>query len=94
MSEVKKLISTSLQAKLAIASFASGVFIACVCLFFIEPKGEIATSAISIVSELLVLAGALLGVEANFDHRQKVFAAKIAEQLANKADKVKETNNE
>lgn len=79
MEEFKK---SSLQAKMAVASFVSGVGIACVCLFFIEPIGEIATSAISIVSELLVLAGALLGVKASFDHKQQVFAAEMAERIS------------
>lgn len=78
---------SSLQAKLAVASFASGVFIGCVCLFAIEPQGEISTSAISIVSELLVLAGALLGVMVNFDLKQRKFASFIAEELAKKQDK-------
>lgn len=87
MDEFKK---SSLQAKMAVASFASGVIIACICLFFIEPIGEIATSAISIVSELLVLAGALLGVKASFDHKQQVFAAEMAERL-NEIEK--KTNN-
>ena len=46
---------TRLQGIIAVASFSSGVTIAAMCLFFIEPLGEIANSAISIVSELLVL---------------------------------------
>ena len=58
---------TRLQGGLAIASFASGVVIAMVCLFWIEPLGEITYSAISIVSELLVLCGAILGVKASYD---------------------------
>lgn len=84
---------TSLQAKIAVASFTSGVLLASVCLFFIEPKGEISSSAISIVSELLVLAGALLGVMVNFDIKQQAFANKIAEQLAKKQDKEENENN-
>ena len=57
---------TRLQGALAIASFSAGVAIACVCLFLIHPHGEISNSAISIVSELLVLAGAILGSAAWF----------------------------
>lgn len=78
---------SSLQAKLSVLSFVSGVVIGSVCLFAVPPKGEISTSAISIVSELLVLAGALLGVMVNVDAKQQRFAAKIAEQLAHKQDK-------
>ena len=52
-------------AECTIASFVSGVVIAMVCLFWIEPLGEITYSAVSIVSELLVLCGAILGVKAS-----------------------------
>ena len=58
---------TKIQTRLAIASFSAGVLIACVCIFFIPPIGEIANSAISIVSEFLVLCGALLGIKTSFD---------------------------
>ena len=51
----------------------AGVLIACVCIFFIPPIGEIANSAISIVSEFLVLCGALLGIKTSFDIKLKRF---------------------
>ena len=62
MAQKKKIELTRLQGIIAVASFSSGVLIAAVCLFFIPPLGEIASSAVSIVSELLVLCGAILGV--------------------------------
>jgi len=68
---------TIIQSRLAIASFTCGVLIAAVCLFVIPPLGEIASSAISIVSELLVLAGALLGIKTSFDIKLKRFEGKI-----------------
>jgi hypothetical protein len=68
---------TKLQGAIAIASFSAGVLIAMVCLFFIEPLGEIASSAISIVSELLVLCGAILGVKASYDVKLRKFQAEI-----------------
>ncbi len=74
---------TRLQSGIAIASFSSGVLIAAVCLFLVPPLGEIASSAISIVSELLVLCGALLGVKASFDVKFRKFQA----ELDHKADK-------
>ena len=55
MPKMSHIEITRLQGGLAIASFVSGVVIAMVCLFWIEPLGEITYSAISIVSELLVL---------------------------------------
>ena len=55
MPKMSHIEITRLQGGLAIASFASGVLIAMVCLFWIEPLGEITYSAISIVSELLPL---------------------------------------
>ena len=74
---------TRLQGALAIASFAAGVVIACACLFLVPPPGEISNSAISIVSELLVLAGAILGVKTSFDTK----FLKIESDLQRKADK-------
>lgn len=68
---------TRLQGAIAIASFAAGIVIAMVCLFFIEPKGSITNSAISIVSELLVLCGAILGVKASYDTKLQQFEARI-----------------
>ncbi len=66
---------TRLQGSIAIASFSTGVLIACVCLFFVPPYGEISNSAISIVSEMLVLAGAILGVKTSYDVKFRKFEA-------------------
>ena len=74
---------TKLQGAIAIASFSAGVVIAMVCLFFIPPLGEIANSAISIVSELLVLCGAILGVKASYDTKFR----KFENELRHKHDK-------
>lgn len=74
---------TRLQGGVAIASFAAGVLIACACLFLVPPPGEISNSAISIVSELLVLAGAILGVKTSYDAK----FVKIESDLQKKADK-------
>ena len=62
-----------------------GCVIAVMCLFCYEPLGEIATSAISIVSMFLVLAGALVGVKVSFDHQSQKFAAEI-ERIARQRD--------
>ena len=74
---------THLQSAIAIASFSSGVIIAAVCLFWIPPLGEIASSAISIVSELLVLCGAILGVKASYDVKFRKFEAEIKQVIDN-----------
>ena len=87
MAQKKKIELTRLQGIIAVASFSSGVIIASVCIFFIPPLGEIASSAISIVSELLVLCGAILGVKASYDVKFRKFES----ELMNKADK-KESN--
>lgn len=68
---------TKIQGAIAIASFSAGVAIAAVCLFWIEPRGEIANSAISIVGELLVLCGAILRVKASFDAKLNRMEAEI-----------------
>ena len=75
----------SLQGKMATASFIMGCVIAVMCLFCYEPLGEIATSAISIVSMFLVLAGALVGVKVGFDHQSQKVAAEI-ERIARQRD--------
>ena len=81
MSQKKKIELTRLQGIIAVASFTSGVLIASVCLFFIPPLGEIANSAISIVSELLVLCGAILGVKASYDVKFRKFEAELRDVI-------------
>lgn len=83
MSEKKRIELTRLQGIIAIASFSSGVIIAAVCLFLIPPLGEIASSAISIVSELLVLCGAILGVKASYDVKFRKFESELRDVIEN-----------
>ena len=83
MAKLSQKEFTRLQGGMAIASFAAGVSIASVCIFLIDPKGEISNSAISIVSELLVLAGAILGVKTSYDAK----FVRIDAELRKKADK-------
>ena len=77
MTEKTRIELTKLQGIIAIASFSSGVIIAAVCLFLVPPLGEIASSAVSIVSELLVLCGAILGVKASYDVKFRKFEAEL-----------------
>ena len=84
MDEKKRIELTKLQGGIAIASFSAGVAIAAVCLFFVPPPGEIANSAISIVSELLVLCGAILGVKASFDAKLNKMEAELHQKLDKK----------
>jgi hypothetical protein len=77
MSEKQRIELTRLQGGIAIASFSSGVAIAAVCLFLIHPLGEISSSAIIIVSNLLVLCGAILGVKASMDAKLTKMEAEI-----------------
>ena len=83
MTEKKRIELTRLQGIIAIASFTTGVLIAAVCLFWIPPLGEIANSAISIVSELLVLCGAILGVKASYDTKLRKFEAELRQVIDN-----------
>lgn len=83
MSEKKSIELTRLQGGIAIASFSAGVAIAVVCIFWIPPLGEIASSAISIVSELLVLCGAILGVKASYDVKFRKFEAELRQVIDN-----------
>ena len=81
MNEKKRIELTKLQGGIGIASFSAGVAIAAVCLFFVPPPGEITNSAISIVSELLVLCGAILGVKASFDAKLNKMEAELHQKL-------------
>ena len=81
MSEKKRIELTKLQGGIAIASFSAGVAIAAACLFLVPPPGEITNSAISIVSELLVLCGAILGVKASFDAKLNKMEAELHQKL-------------
>lgn len=83
MSEKKRIELTRLQGIIAIDSFNSGVVIAAVCLFLVPPLGEIANSAISIVSELLVLCGAILCVKASYDVKFRKFEAELKDVIDN-----------
>lgn len=83
MTEKKRIELTKLQGVIAIASFTTGVVIAVVCLFWVPPLGEIANSAISIVSELLVLCGAILGVKASYDTKLRKFEAELRQVIDN-----------
>ena len=84
MDEKRRIELTKLQGGIAIASFSAGVAIAAVCLFFVPPPGEITNSAISIVSELLVLCGAILGVKASFDAKLNKMEAELHQKLDKK----------
>ena len=81
MTDKKRTELSRLQGGIAIASFSAGVAIAAICLFFVPPPGEITNSAISIVSELLVLCGAILGVTASFDAKLNRMKAEIQHKL-------------
>lgn len=85
---------TKVQGHLAIASFTCGVLIAAACLFIVPPLGEIASSAISIVSELLVLCGALLGIKTSFDVRMRHFENEIQETRRRFGGGASENNEE
>ena len=77
---------TRLQGQMAIASFAVGVIIACICLFIVPPPGEISTSALSIVSELFILAGALLGVKVSVDAKLQRFISQANDAAKHPSD--------
>ena len=80
MSEKTRIELTRLQGGIAIASFCMGALISCVCLFFIQPLGDITSSAIIIVSNFLVLCGGILGVKASTDVRFKNLEMKVDHQ--------------
>lgn len=76
--------ATTLQGKLAVVSLASGIIIACICLFLVPPPGEIANSAITVVSELLILSGALLGVKVSYDAKLQKMSTDVEARIEGK----------
>ena len=92
MADNKPIDKTTFQAWLAVASFASGVILASICLFAIKPYGEISNSAISIVSELLVLCGGMLGIKTTFDIKMHRFESEIARKQDKPEDRSEEEN--
>ena len=83
MSAKKKYELTRLQGTMAIASFSAGTVICLVCLFFVQPYGEISNTAMMAVSEFLVLCGGLLGAKASFDMQMQRFEAKVLNEIHN-----------
>lgn len=81
MSAKKKYELTRLQGAMSIASFSAGTVICLVCLFFIQPYGEISNTAMMAVSEFLVLCGGLLGAKASFDMRMQRFEARVMREI-------------
>lgn len=84
---IQEFFDHKFQNFIATTLIVCGVALASICLFFIEPLGEIHNSAIAIVSEMLILGGALLGVNANFDHKLKKFEATMVQKIENKDTK-------
>jgi hypothetical protein len=83
-----------IQSVMAIISFSVGTIIACACLFLVKPLGQIETSAISVTSEFLILAGALLGISASFDTKMNKFRAEIEKEIINKSSENEELPDE
>ena len=81
---IQEFFDHKFQNFIATTLICCGVVLASICLFFIDPLGEIHNSAIAIVSEMLILGGALLGVNANFDHKLKKFEATMVQKIENK----------
>ena len=84
---IQEFFDHKFQNFIATTLICCGVVLASICLFFIPPLGEIHNSAIAIVSEMLILGGALLGVNANFDHKLKKFEASMIDKVKNKDTK-------
>lgn len=81
MTEKKKKDKVRIQSAMAVASFSMGSIIACICLFVIDPLGEITNSALGIVSEFLCLSGGLLGISAAFNHKLHKFETSVNQKL-------------
>lgn len=70
---------SSLQTKLAVASFLVGSVVCLLCVFWVPPPGEISTSAIQATGMFLVLSGAAAGVKVAFDLQTQKFEGQLSE---------------
>ena len=70
---------SSLQTKLAVASFIVGSVMCLLCVFRVPPPGEISTSAMQATGMFLVLAGAAAGVKVAFDLQTRKFEGQLSE---------------
>lgn len=84
---------SSLQTKLAVASFLVGSVMCLLCVFWIPPPGEISTSAIQATGMFLVLAGAAAGVKVAFDLQTKKFEGQLLE-MSKRIDRQKHHEDE
>lgn len=82
----------SIQEKIAVWSFFAGIILAIfgICL---PPLGVVDPTVISIVSELFILCGALLGIKANFDAKLGKFEAELLKRSGEQEEK-KDTENQ
>lgn len=55
----------------------AGIVIGSICLFAIPPIGEMAMSALYFISEIFIFAGAIIGINLNFDLKLKKFAGSM-----------------
>ena len=80
MKQKSKIELTRLQGAVAIASFSIGAIITLVCLFCIEPLGEISNSALFAAGNFLVMCGGVLGVKASTDAKINQMQIRIDHQ--------------
>lgn len=81
---------SSLQSKIAVASFIIGSVIVMVCLFCILPIGEIATSALQAAGMFLILSGAGAGIKVAFDLQSQKFSSQLNDMMEKMNEKDKE----
>lgn len=80
------------KAILSYLAFFAGVILAFTALF-LPPVGEIALTVISVISEFLVLAGALAGIDLAFDQKMMHFEGRLREEIMSEMEHKSESNN-
>jgi len=89
---IDAMFYSSLQAKLAVASFLVGATMCLLCVFWVPPPGEISTSAIQATGMFLVLAGAAAGIKVAFDLQSQKFNAML-DDTVRKFNRMEEGDN-
>lgn len=73
--------NSTFQRRLSTFLCVIGLSIGIYAMEFIEPRGEVSNSVLGIVSECLLLCGALAGLNVSFNNKFKAFKEDIVNKL-------------
>lgn len=78
----------SIQYIVAIAMIVFGMIL-CMCGFWVPPIGEIHTSVLAALGQILLLVGAIFHINLNFRHKENIFETNVNNRLNKIEEKIK-----